>query len=340
MSELRMAVIGVGWAGSRQIEAARELNDKIKVTCLVDTDNEFLHEKGAEFDIQKQYTDYQAALADPDIDAVSICTPHPLHKPMTIAAAQAGKHILVEKPMALTVADATAMINAAEEYDVKLYVAENEVYSAGSQFLRTVVQQGEYIGELVTATMIKGFRAENFAYPGRRAWLTQPDQGGTGTWMLHGIHSMAQLRYIFGEVETIYLCEHKADSYARRDLEGTMSGVLTMESGIHIPIIQTSEAKLSHNLGGYTLYGSQGNLQATASSFTIFEANQPQPAEQPYSEQPLSSYAQELEAFADYVADINVGPTTGYNERLSLAIVEAGYESMRQKRPIRRKDIV
>jgi predicted dehydrogenase len=236
--------------------------------------------------------------------------------------------------MALTVADATAMLDAAEQNGVKLYVAENETYAASTHFLRNVVQTGELIGELVAATMVKGFRAENFGYPGRRAWLTQLEQGGTGTWMLHGIHSMAQLRHIFGEVETVYLREHKSDSYARRDLEGTMSGLLTMASGLHIPIIQTSEAKLFHNLGGYVLHGSQGSLRATADTFELFTADHPEPTSQSYPEQPLSSYAQEMAAFADYVTGVATGPTTGYSERRSLAIVEAGYQSARLGQPV------
>lgn len=334
MSELRMAVVGVGWAGNRQIEASRELNRKLKVTCLVDNDADFLAEQAQALNIGQTYTDFQAALAADDIDAVSICTPHHLHKAMAIAAAEAGKHILVEKPMALTVGEATAMLDAAEQHGVKLYVAESETYSAATHFLKHAIQQKSLIGELVAATMIKGFRAQNFGYPGRRAWLTEPDQGGTGTWMLHGIHSMAQLRTIFGEVETVYLREHKGTSYARRELEGTMSGLLSMESGLHIPIIQSSEAKLFHNLGGYVIHGSRGSLRAAPHGYELFHDDQPEPPLHLYPEQPLSPYAQELEAFADYVADLATGPTTGHSERRTLAIVQAGYESAESGQPI------
>lgn len=334
---LRLAIIGVGWAGTRQAQAINELNRKVSLACFVDNDPDFLAEKAAEFGPTKSYTDFQEALADPDIDAVSICTPHNLHSSMAVAAAEAGKHILVEKPMAPTVEEATHMIQAAAANGVKLYVAESESYTAMSKFLREIAQNGQYIGELTFATMVNGFRAQNFGYPGRRAWLTQPDQGGTGTWMLHGIHTMAQLRFIFGEVETVYVREHKASSYARTELEGTMSGLLTLESGLHISIVQSSETRLPHNLNGFVLHGDRGSVRASKAGYELF-SEEAEPMYLDYPPVELSEYAQEIEAFADYVAGQSVGPTTGRSERRSLAIVQAGYESARASQPVNLKE--
>ncbi|MFN8418686.1 MAG: Gfo/Idh/MocA family oxidoreductase [Anaerolineae bacterium] len=246
---LRVAIIGVGWAGERQIQAIGELNRKISVQCIMDNDAEFLRAKAAELGIERTYAEYSAALNDPEVDAVSICTPHGLHCEMALQAIAAGKHVLVEKPIALTVEDATRMIEAAEEAGVKLYVAENLAYAPLAHFLRGIVATGEHIGELVGASLEAGFRAPNFGYAGRRAWLTEPQHGGTGTWMLHGIHTMAQLRYIFGEVETVYLQEHRAASFQRPDIEGTMSGMLTLRSGLHIRILQTCEVPFDSSSG-------------------------------------------------------------------------------------------
>jgi predicted dehydrogenase len=94
----RMAIVGVGWAGTRQIEAVRELGRKVAVECLVDSDTAHLRAKADEFGIAKTCTTLADALADPDINAVSICLPHDLHEPAAAAAAAAGKQILCEKP--------------------------------------------------------------------------------------------------------------------------------------------------------------------------------------------------------------------------------------------------
>ncbi|MCI0350439.1 MAG: Gfo/Idh/MocA family oxidoreductase, partial [Acidobacteriales bacterium] len=238
---LRLAIIGIGWAGERQTQAIRELGRKVAIECIADSDPMFLRQKAEELGIEKTYTDYQDALDDPDVEAVSICTPHNFHCPMALKAAAAGKHILCEKPIAMTVADATRMIEAAEQQGVKLYIAENLSYTPVARFLRQVVETGEHIGEITAVTVVSGFQAKNFGYPGRRDWLTLPEKGGTGTWMLQGIHTMAQMRYIFGEVETVYVREHYASSFQRPDIEGTMSGLLTLVSGVSVSVLHTCE---------------------------------------------------------------------------------------------------
>ncbi|MBN1402422.1 MAG: Gfo/Idh/MocA family oxidoreductase [Anaerolineae bacterium] len=331
---LRLAIIGVGWAGSRQAEAVAELGRKIALAALVDNDPQHLATKAREFGVGKTYLDHREALADTEIDAVSICTPHPLHAPLAIAAAQAGKHILVEKPMAMDVAEATEMMSAAEAHGVTLYVAENAVYTPVARTLREIVASGRGIGELTYASFAGGFRAPEFGYPGRRAWLTTLEQGGTGTWMLHGIHSMAQLRYILGEVTTIYMREHKAPSFQRRDLEGTMSGLLTLESGVQVAVLQTCETRLRGDLAGYLFFGSEGVVRGTAEGYRLLGDGQ-QPSDLvPYPEGVPSSYALELEAFADAVAGVAMGPTDALSERRSLAVVQAGYESAQSGRPV------
>ena len=336
MAKVRIAIVGLGWAGTRHVEAIRELGAKLEVTCLMDNDAAHLDTKADSFDIAKRYTDYDRLLADPEIDAVSICTPHALHCPMTLAAAAAGKHVLVEKPMALTVEEATQMIAAAAANKVKLYVAEQAPYSAQTHLLRNVVQSGSPIGALTAASVRTGFRAPDFGYAGRRAWLTTLEQGGTGTWMLQGIHTVAQMRYIFGEFVTVYMQEHKAASFNRRDLEGTMSGLLTTEKGIAVSIVQTSETKISGDLNGYTLHGEQGSIVAGATGYRLYsdDTGHETPLQAPYPQQALSVYALEMDAFADYVNGVAVGPTTAGSERRSLAVVQAGYESAQHGKPV------
>ncbi len=139
---IRLAIVGVGWAGTRQAQAVQELDGVVQVTALVDNDADFLAAKAAELGVGKVYTRYEDVLADTAIDAVSICTPHPLHCPMSMAAAAAGKHVLVEKPMALTVEEADRMIAVADANRVTLFVAENQAYSARAAYLRQVVESG------------------------------------------------------------------------------------------------------------------------------------------------------------------------------------------------------
>jgi predicted dehydrogenase len=339
---LRIAIVGVGWAGTRHVEAIGELGRKLTVDCLVDNDADHLKATAKALGIEKTYTDLPDALADPNVDAVSICAPHNLHCTLALEAAAAKKHVLCEKPIALTVDDATRMIDAAETHGVKLYVAEHLPYAPMSKFLRELVSTGKYIGEPTFASLVAGFQAKPYyRYPGRRSWLSTPEQGGTGTWMLHGIHNMAQLRFIFGDVETIYVREHKASSFQRRDVEGTMSGLLTMESGIHVSVTQTCETRPPGKVGGYVLHGDEGSVHASQEGCEVFSRTHDrdqQPLFISYPEEALSDYAQEMEAFVDNITGVSVGPTTARSERRSLAIVQGGYESAQTGRPINLKD--
>ena len=89
-------------------------------------------------------------------------------------------------------------------------------------------------------------------------------------------------------------------------------------------------------MAGYLLHGDQGSVRASPNGCEVFAGSEPQLLNYPHED--LSDYAQEMEAFADYVAGVSVGPTTGESERRSLAIVQAGYESAQTGRPIHLKE--
>ncbi len=336
---LRLGVIGAGWAGQRQIRAASELPNRIKIIALADNDSEHLRATAATLGIATTYTRSDDLLADRQLDAVSICTPHALHRPMAIAAAEAGLHILVEKPMALTVADASDMISAAQQNHVKLYVAENWAYSPVTVFMREVVATGRFIGELIAASYAWGFRAQSYGYRGRRAWLGQPEQGGSGAWMLHGIHSVARLRHILGEARVVYLQEHHSSHFRTPNVEGTVSGLFTLESGVHLSILHSCELNLKGSAGGMLLHGDKGSIRAHEDGYVVYGDNaESPPVKRAYPASLMSDYALELAAFADYVAGVQTGPTTGVSERRTLSIVQAGYESIASGAPIVLKD--
>lgn len=337
MSGLRLGIVGVGWAGTRQAQSVRELDGTVEVVCLVDPDAEHLRVAAGELGVARTYARLEDALSDPTIDAVSICTPHRLHAPMAIAAAQAGKHVLVEKPMATSVEEATRMIDAAKSAGVHLYVAENQVYETSAMKLAEIVRSGEHIGELTFAALVSGYRAPDPRYPGRRAWLTLPELGGTGTWLLQGIHAVARCRYVLGEVATVYIRDHRAASFTRDDLEATMSGVLQLESGVVVWLVQTTETDLSPRLRGFQLHGDQGSVIAHDEGYEVYRRDlrdDRRPVLYSYPRQDRSSYALELEAFADHVSGRRAGPTTGESERRSLAVIEAGAESAHRGLPV------
>lgn len=331
---LGLAIIGAGWAGTRHAEAVAEITDRVRVVYLVDSDARHLREQAGRLGIDRTATDYRKALSDPEVDAISICLPHVLHHPVAIQAAEAGKHILCEKPLAMSVAEGSEMIRAAAANGVKLYVAESAVYQAMPKALRMLVRSGKHLGEMTAAVCVRGFRGLDYGYAGRRSWLSDPTRGGSGTWLLHGIHTVAQIRYVFGEIENVYAREHKTGAFSRRDLEGTVCAALRLADGPVVQLIQTAESKVKGPAGGYAVYGTEGVLRAYEDRIDVLD-DQGTTIEVIECPSPLlSSFASEILDFCEYVQTGRAGPTTGESELRTLAVVEAGYQSMSTGRPV------
>ncbi len=340
---IRLAIVGTGWAGTRHIEAISELNSYyskqggkmlIEVALLVDSDEAHLAETATRFGIERTANSLETALANPEIDAISIATPHAHHADAAVAAAEAGKHVAVEKPMAVTVEDADRMIDAAKQSGVKLFVTEQVAYGTEVSTLRDFLKSGKHLGEPTFATVTAGFRADDYGYPGRRAWLALPNDGGSGTWLLHGVHTVAAIRGVFGEVASVHCVESKSPSFGREDIEGTMTCTLTMESGLTVQLVQSCETDFDPARLGTTIFGTDGTLFSGRDGISFRSRKMGKRLQLNLPDQHLSDYALEFEAFAKWIAQGTKPTTSGVNERGSLAVIQAGYESAASGLPI------
>ncbi len=138
---LRLAVVGCGHIGRRHLEVATA-TPRVALVGYFDTDAAAMARTRANYPGAAAYGSYAELLADPRVEAVSICTPHGLHAAMAIEAARARKHLLVEKPMALTVADAEAMIAAAEAADVRLFVVKQNRFNTPVKLVKQALEEG------------------------------------------------------------------------------------------------------------------------------------------------------------------------------------------------------
>lgn len=334
---VRLGIVGLGEAGQRQIQAAREVPEAIEVVALVDPDAERLAGAAGTVGIERTATDLDELLADPGIDAVSICTSPDRHEPLAREAIAAGVHVLVEKPMATTVAAADRMIEAADGAGVTLYVAEHHPYEERLDLLREIIRTGDPIGELTFAACTAGSRAGHPADASSAAQPGGPAADEAGTWLLEGVNTVSALRYVLGEVVRVYMLEHRTSSFAQPGLEATMAGTVELESGGVVSLVQTAETDLLPRLSGFRLYGDRGVVIGREHSYDVFVGDPregDQPATVPYPPQELSAHALELAAFAETVRGGLPGHTTGRSERRTLAVIEAGYESARTRQPV------
>lgn len=168
---LRIALVGAaGKVAAHCHLNALPMVERAELVALCDLDSKRLEQLGAKHAVPKLYRDYQQVLEDSQIDAVDLAVPPFLHAPMTIAAANAGKHVYVEKPMGRSVGEAKSMIAAAEAAGCTLMVGESYFYHGPQTLAHDLIAAGE-IGQVVQVQMTQGpwifAEAENQRLEGR-----------------------------------------------------------------------------------------------------------------------------------------------------------------------------
>ena len=206
MNPVHVAIVGCGRISDLHQMGYRGREDA-RIVAVCDTHKPHAKKKAREWGVEKIYTDYQQVLEDRDVDLVELLTPHHLHCSMTVQAAQAGKHISVQKPMALSTAEADEMIAAADKSGVMLRVYENFVYYAPALRARQMIEGGE-IGDIRAIRLHVSTGTSDTAWDVPvSAWLWRFNEkqcGGGPLVFDHGYHLFSIAYFLGGPVEKVY----------------------------------------------------------------------------------------------------------------------------------------
>ncbi len=204
---LKMALIGCGDIASVNAEAIRSGN-AFEIAAVMDSDLVRAKRLGAQLNVPFT-TQYDEILSDPKIDVVFIATPHSLHESLALKAAQAKKHILVEKPLAIHYSEGVSMIQAARENGVVLRTFFPFAYEYQKTFAKNLIDEGA-LGPLRGFSM-EYHRDRSRAYwfqNGQLSWRGRKDIAGGGFLLMYLVHALDSLRHISGiqisEVHSIY----------------------------------------------------------------------------------------------------------------------------------------
>lgn len=193
MRALRVGIIGSGGiAQSRHIPGYQRL-EKVEVRALADVSPEAAQHAAERFSVPHVFADYRDLLAMSEIDVVSICTPNAFHMQQTVDALRAGKHVLVEKPIAVNAVEARAMIRAAKRAGKLLMVGYHNRFTSAAQTLKRAVEAGA-LGEVYFA---EGIATRRRGIPG---WgvFTQKKLSGGGALVDIGVHILDLTLYLMG----------------------------------------------------------------------------------------------------------------------------------------------
>ncbi|RSL35366.1 gfo/Idh/MocA family oxidoreductase [Salibacterium salarium] len=198
MAELKAAVIGCGSIAKNRHLLEYEANEQVEITAVCDVVESRLTDT-AEVYGAAAYTDYKKLLQDEKVDVVSVCLPNALHAPVSIAALEAGAHVLCEKPMATSSQEAQDMIDAAERNGRKLMIGHNQRFVSSHERARRLIQSGE-IGNIYSFRTTFGHGGpEGWSADGKNSWFFDKDKAFIGAMGDLGVHKADLLRYLLGE---------------------------------------------------------------------------------------------------------------------------------------------
>lgn len=223
-NKLRLALIGCGRIALKHAESIVALPeaDLVAVCDVVpELARNFADKYGA-----APYTDYAEMLARRDIDAVTIATPSGLHAEIGIKAAQAGKHVLVEKPMAMTLRSADALIEACRNAGVKLGVIHQNRFNDSVRLLRQAVEGGRF-GKLTHGQATVRWN-RNDDYYIQAPWRGTKHQDG-GVLLNQSIHNIDLLQWMFGPAESVF--GYTATFMRNIEMEDMGAAVLKFKNG-------------------------------------------------------------------------------------------------------------
>ncbi len=347
---LGVALIGCGGVSAGHF-SAYATNPKARLIAAVDVRPELAESAAKRWGAERWYTSTAEALANPDVRIADLCLPHHLHAPVAVEAADAGKHVFVEKPIANTLAEADAMIAACRANNVLLMVDQTKRYQNRHRKLKELLDAG-YVGDPI---LVRGAYLQDITY----AWQHMEPARLQGYWKHDGvisgigIHALDLLRWLVGEATEVQAVASTSDMIdpARRTEDSGLV-LLKFANGCLGQVTVSYVLKHPH-LGAswdvmpIEIYGRDGSLQMdehdtiTVTSDKIagdigvgvFQVQTRPAVGAPRP--PAEGMAGAIEHLLDCVQNGTQPLTHGEDARASLELVEAAYQSINEGRAVR-----
>ncbi|NOU88685.1 gfo/Idh/MocA family oxidoreductase, partial [Paenibacillus sp. LMG 31460] len=196
VSKMKIGIIGVGSISGLHLKSYQKLED-VELYAVCDLNVARAEETAKQYGISHVYTDYRELLANPEVEAVSICTWNNTHAEISIAALHAGKHVLVEKPLCRTVEEALQIQEAVRETGKTLQVGFVRRYDANAQLVKRFIDNGE-LGEIYYA---KASSLRILGNPG--GWFADQERSGGGPLIDIGVHLIDLIWYLMGRPKPV-----------------------------------------------------------------------------------------------------------------------------------------
>jgi predicted dehydrogenase len=344
VEKLRIGVIGLGM-GSGHI-AGYKTHERAEVVALADPDAARLKRVGAEHGVSALYESAETMLQKEKLDVVSVATPNKFHAPLTIAAFEAGAHVLCEKPMAMNASEARDMLAASKRANRRLMINFSYRFTEQSWALKQVVEGGA-LGDVYFARTIWHRRR---GMPGFGGWFGTKALAGGGPLIDLGVHRLDLALWLMKYPRPTWVMGSTYDPIAREraraenksfDVEDLAVGLIKFENGATLEVEASWAANIKEReLMETRLLGTKGGLvQKNRNAGYEFEAEL-------YFEQhgcqfdmalspPLPAVKSSAHHFIECIAENKPHIATGEEGLLVMQLLDALYESARIGEPIK-----
>ena len=294
------------------------------------------------------YDDLDAMLAHPGVDVVCICTPSGAHLEPAEKAARAGKHVVVEKPLEITLPRCDALIAACDAAGVRLCTIFPSRFSAANRALKAAIDAGRFGRLTLGDTAVKWWRNQDYYDSG--GWRGTWDLDGGGALMNQAIHNVDLLQWLMGDVESVTALAATL-AHDRIEVEDTLVAALRFRNGA-LGTIEAATSAYPGLLKRTEIHGDRGSARVEQDDITLWDFSLKVPGDQEVyaaMEAPAGikagasdprgiSHAGHRAQLADFLRAIDEGRAPfvdGREGRKSVAIIRAIYESAREERTIR-----
>lgn len=318
---LRLAVIGCGAIARRAHIPAFKASEDVDVVAFASRSLSSAQTAASEYGSGEVFDDWRKVF-ELDIDAVDICSPNALHADQAVEAARAGKHVLVEKPVACTVDQADQMIAAARDAGVVLRVAHNVRYVPAIQAARLAIAVGR-VGEIKAVRASFGHSGPHDWAP-ESAWFTDPQLSGGGALIDLGIHIIDVVHHVTG----LRAAEVNAMTYGDGPVEDSAHVIVKFGSGAGGSVNASWVTRPAPDFA-LMIFGTNGTLRLDARGKPAIRtaSNEEQPLELPkITANPYIDFVNEVSGRA-----VEGTSASGEEGREALAVVCAAYEAARTR---------
>ena len=330
-----VAIIGAGVWSQYHLTGWRAQRD-VRVNWVVRSTESKAKEKADAWGVPSWSADYKQVIERADVDIVDIVLPHDLHADVACLALSHGKHVVMEKPVATTLADAQRIADAAKRYQRKVMVSENWNYSTWVRKARALIDQGAIgtpflIRSVLDLDVREGFVGLN--------WRYRKEQMGGGALFDGGTHPVSACRYLLGEIAEVGALVTNCGFSQIAPMEDTYLLLVRFASGASGTLTSTWVAQRERPRGDFVILGDKGTIEFDTHARQFFLTKDQRRVEE-FNLQPSRGFVEQMQQFIDCLREDKTPLTSPEEQMGSLRAILAAYRSVESGRMVRVAEVV